>query len=186
MNQQLRHLRVDDGDFMNRCRQIATACLMAILFPFACLGQSKTSFTLSISTNTPTVKKGAELRLDLTVANLSDHPITVYEDGHGYAEAANEIEVRDASGALLHRIDSPLMSIHGTPVRLPKQWVSRKGTSLNPGERLDDFSILSNLFDLSKPGKYRVIAKQWIHNDPGSTETWTGATSNSVDITVVD
>jgi hypothetical protein len=158
---------------------------MAILFPLACLGQSKTSFTLSISTNAPTVKKGAELRLDLTVANLSDHPITVYEC-HGYAEAANEIEVRDASGELLHRIDGPLVSIHGTSVRLPKQWVSRKGTSLNPGEKLDDFSILSNIFDLSKPGKYRVTAKRWIHNNPGSTVTWTGATSKSVDITVVD
>jgi hypothetical protein len=171
---------------MNRCRQIATACLMVTLFPLACFGQSKTSFTLSISTYAPTVKKGAELRLDLTVANLSDHPITVYEDGHGYAEAANEIEVRDASGELLHRIDGPMVSVHGTPARLPKQWFTRKGTSLNPGEKLDDFSILSNIFDLSRPGKYRVIAKQWIHNAPGSTETWTGATSNSLDITVVD
>jgi hypothetical protein len=158
---------------------------MAMLFPVAVIGQSEIPFTLAIS-STAIVKTGTEVRLDITVTNVSDQPISVYHVS-GEAKAVNKIEVRDASGNALPRIDGRTMLIHGKSHYLPKQWLSRKGVVLKPGETLEDFSILSKIFDLTKPGRYAVVATQRIRK--GESEPipgWIETTSNALYITVTD
>jgi hypothetical protein len=172
------------GESMSRLRSIATMWLMTALFQLASLGQTAAPFTLSIKSSPSTVKAGTEIKLEITVANVSDRPISVYQVS-GEAEAVNKIEVRDTSGSVLPRIDGRTMMISGKPHYLPKQWLSRKGVVLKPGETLEDFSILSKMFDLTKPGKYAIVAKHWIRK--GESEPipgWIGATSNTIYITV--
>jgi hypothetical protein len=126
------------------------------------------------------------VRLDIRVVNTSDQPIFIWQEGYGRAESANHIEVRDASGNPLPRTDGPIVLKDGKPVHLPINWLTRKGTFLKPGEKSDDFSILSNMFDLTRPGKYLVTVEQDIHHGSSPTTDWTNATSKTIDITVVD
>lgn len=172
---------------MIRWRYIPTAWLAATVFQIACWGQSSAEFTLAIHTNTPTVKSGTPVRLDITVTNTSDQPICFYKypGPDGTAEAANSFEVRDASGNRLRRTDGRTVWIHGVPHTLLHGWPSRRGVDLKPGETLDDFAILSNLFDLTKPGRYAVTARQYVpFVHPGAKPTGISAGSNTIEITV--
>jgi len=155
--------------------------------PNSLLGQSSAEFTLAIHADTSAVKSGAPVRLDIRVTNISDHPICFYKypGPDGTAEAANSFEVRDASGNSLRRIDGRTVWIHGEPHTLLHGWPSRRGVILKPGETLDDFALLSNLFDLTRPGRYTVTARQsvpFVH--PGAKPSGIIAASNTVEITV--
>jgi hypothetical protein len=172
---------------MHRWRYIPAAWLMTTVFQLACWGQSSAEFTLAIHTNTPTVKSGARVRLDITVTNISDHPICFYKarGAGGQAEAANSFEARDASGNRLRRIDGYTVWIHGEAHTKLPLILSRKGVVLKPDETLDDFTTLSNLFDLTKPGRYTVTARQavpFVH--PGAKPSGIIAASNTIEITV--
>jgi hypothetical protein len=165
------------------------AWLMATALQIACLGQSSSLFTLGIRTNAPTVKSGVSIRLDITVTNISDQPISFYKarGADGQAEAANSFEVRDASGNQLRRIDGHTVWIHGEAHSMLPPILSRKGVLLKPGETLDDFAILSNLFDLSKPGKYTITAQQYVpFVNRGAKPSGIDAGSNTIEITVTN
>ena len=58
---------------------------------------------------------------------------------------------------------------------------------LDPGQSNEDFLILNNLFDLSKPGKYTVTVGHGLRVDvPGSDPNLMNVPSNTITITVTE
>jgi len=176
---------------MSRVRPITAFWLVAIAFTMNASGQNESPVQISIRTETPTIKRGSEIKLQIVLSNVSDHPVDIYTasgTGGGEAEDDNGIYVRDASGSLTPRVDGRSVTrSDGKLIRMRSGPSSRRGVTLQPGEQFRDFTILSHLFDLGKPGVYTVTAKQDIRLDQASPQpTLATATSNTIQITVID
>ena len=159
---------------------------MAVAVQTSSIAQQKSPIAASITTPTPITKSGAEVRVDVTVTNISDHTVRLYKalGLDGQAEAANHVEVFDSNGKALSRIDGPEIQMRGETRHLPKMWISRKTVPVEPGESSSDFLILSNLFDLSKPGKYTVAVRQEMRSDDSDPDIkLVYATSNTITVT---
>jgi len=154
------------------------------------VAEDKAPITVSIQCVQPVVKSGSEVKLLITVTNKSDQDVDMYKtpgpDGH--AEDVNKIDIRDASGNLLKRVDFQIVEIGGVQHKLPKRIrISRAGIILKPGASLDDFAILSNLFDLTKPGKYTVEVQNERRSGDSSHElNLIYVKSNTITITVTE
>lgn len=135
----------------------------------ACSAFATAQVSVTIDTPTPVARSGSAIRLDVVVKNESGHAIRLYkapgEDGQ--AEAANDVDVYDANAKALPRIDGRKITRQGKTLQLPKSWISRKIVPLEAGESAKDFMILSDLFDLSKPGEYLVKVR---HMRPGEED----------------
>jgi hypothetical protein len=168
-------------------KSIAVIALLSVALPTICLAQKTSPITASITTPTPVTKCGADVRVDVTVTNDSDHIVRLYKalGPDGQAEAANHVDVFDAEGKALSRIDGRTIQLQEEVHHSPKQWISRKTVPVEPGKSLNDFLILSNLFDLSKPGKYSVTVRHEMRSDGSDPDhKLIYATSNTITITI--
>ena len=171
------------GDSFVFCGLLAVSCAMYSA------AEDKAPVTVSIQCPQSEVRSGSEVKLLITVTNASEQNITLYKlpGDDGQAEAANKIEVRDSSGNLLPRIDGQKVMIGGTQRMMPKRWISRKGVILKSGESLEDFTILSSIFDLSKPGKYTITVQNERRSDgPEHELKLIYVKSNIITITVTE
>ncbi len=154
------------------------------------VAQNKTPITVLIQCPQSELKSGSEVKLLITVTNTSDQDVDLYKTPgpDGQAEDVNKIEVRDESGRALPRADVQTVRIGGKLRTFPKKIIkSRAGVILKPGESLKDFAILSNLFDLSKPGKYTVTAQNERRSVDSSHElNLVYVKSNTITITVTE
>lgn len=174
---------------MNEWKQLFLAGAMAALPP--CLpGQPSAPIVLSISAPT-TTRAGEEVRLEITVTNPSGQTVEIYTasgspDG-GEAEDYNEINVRGADGKPLPRIDGHQVERGDGTVVLHRPTLSLRPVALGPRKQFHDYSTLSRLFDLTKPGTYAVTVKQDVRFDHAVPEPRRAATtSNTVQITVTE
>lgn len=170
-------------------KSIAAFALLAVALQISCTAQQESPIAASISTPTPTIKSGAELKVYVAITNTSDYTVRIYKalGPDGQAEAANHIDVYDAGGKQLSRIDGPAIQMNGQTRHLPKRWISRTTDEVKPGESSKDFLILSNLFDLSKPGKYTVTLRHEMRSDDSDPNLkLVYATSNTIAITVTE
>lgn len=172
-----------------RIKSIAVYALLAVALQMSSTAQQETPIAASISTPTPTIKSGAELKVYVTITNTSDHAVRLYKalGPDGQAEATNHIDVLDADGKKLPRIDGPAIQMNGRINHLPKRWISRTTIAVEPGKSSEDFLILSNLFDLSKPGKYSVTLRHEMRaddSDPNIKLIY--ANSNTIAFTVTE
>jgi len=176
---------------MNRLMLAVMLSPLAVAWPSSTLGQSGSPVEMTIQTKGLTFKKGAEIKLEMTLTNISDRPIDVYTASGangGAAEYDNGIYVRDASGNLLPRIDGrTVVRSDGKTIKVRSGLPSRRGVTLQPGGQFQDFTVLNRLFDLSSPGIYTVSAAHEVRLDHASpVPALATATSNSVQITVID
>ncbi|HTW45930.1 MAG TPA: hypothetical protein VMD58_10320 [Acidobacteriaceae bacterium] len=137
--------------------------LLIAMYPTA-TAQQKSPISVSISTPSSTVGSKTDIRLDVTVTNISDHPIKLVKDlgPDGHAEAANDVLVYDSVGNTLLRIDGPVIKRNGQLYHLPKGYLSRRLITVDPGKSTEDFLLLNHLFDMTQPGKYIVLVRQEI------------------------
>ncbi len=151
-------------------KSIAALAVLAAALQTACIAQVKSPITVSITTPSQVAKIGEAIRVNVTVKNTSDHSVKLYKalGPDGQAEAANQIEVLDVDGKKLPRIDGLAVQVRGQ-IYHRQMPMSRTMIRLDPGQSNEDFLILNNLFDLSKPGKYRVTVGHGLRVDvPGS------------------
>jgi hypothetical protein len=144
-------------------------------------------FAITISAPTEIWSGEAAIRVEVKVTNISDHEIRIYKalGPGGQAEAANDVEVAGPDGKALPRIDGRAVTVHGEVHHFAKQWISRKTVPLGPAQSLDDFLILSDLFDLSSPGIYTVKLQHGVRSDdPVAGPGLVYGVSNTITITV--
>jgi hypothetical protein len=162
---------------------------MAAALQTTCTAQQPPPITASITTPTPVTKSGTEIRINVTVANASDHTVKLYKalGSDGQAEAANQVDVYDADGKKLSRIDGPVVQIKGQTRHLPKRWISRTTVLVAPGQSCNDYLILSDLFDLKKPGIYTVTIRHEMRVlDSNSEDQLIDVSSNTITVTVTE
>jgi hypothetical protein len=168
--------------------------LLCGLFAMSCAmlsaAEDKAPVTVLIQCKQTVVKSGSEVKLLVTVTNTSDQDLDLYKTPgpDGQAENVNKVEVRDESGNILPRADVQTVNIGGKLRTFPKKIaISRAGVTLKPGESLEDFTILGNLFDLSKPGKYAVtVQNERRSGDSGHELKLIYVKSNTITITVTE
>jgi hypothetical protein len=149
--------------------------------------QQPSPVTLTISTPAATLRPGEPVRLNVAVGNASSETLVVDKASaqDGRAEAFVDVEVRDASGNALPRIDGTPFVSNGKQHMIPKRWLTRKGANVAPGDILRDYMMLNKIFDFTKPGTYSVSAKIAIRApDSGPEIHWLQASSNAVKITI--
>jgi hypothetical protein len=164
------------------------AALLAIFLPMVSATQQASPIRVSISAPSPEAKSGAQVRINVTVENISGNTVELYKalGPDGQAEAANEVDVYDSDGKALFRIDGRAFKANGQIRHLPKQWISRKTVPLEPGKSSEDFLILGDLFDMTKPGHYTVKVRHQLQiPTPPSEDRMIEEPSNTITITVL-
>ena len=173
---------------MNEWKKLLLAATMVAL-PIGPPGQGSAPIVLSISVPTNS-RVGEEVRLEVTATNTSGETFEIYTasgnaDG-GEAEDYNGISMCDADGKPLPRIDGHKVVRSDGTVVLHRSTVSLRPVALAPGEQFHDYTTLSRLFDLTKPGTYAVTVKQDIRLDHATPEpSRVTATSNTITVTVL-
>ena len=119
-------------------------------------GRSDTNQLFSLTLHAPStpLKSGADVRLRVTVTNISDNTIRfgrtpgiVPEE-----ESSYDIEVRNAPGQL-----PPLTPFFRHLKENPAStWGSYTTYSLEPGKSFDDELVITKLYVLTEPGKYTI------------------------------
>jgi hypothetical protein len=158
-------------------RSIAILALLASLQAIS-IAQQSAPVTVTISTPTPTAKIGAQISIDVSVLNKSNQTVRILKalGADGQAEFVDHVQVYDADG-------KPLAWIAGRHSAL-----SRRAIPVEPGKSSVDFLILTNLFDLSKPGTYTVrVRHELLQLDaPKPEDKRMFVPSNTLTITVTE
>jgi len=157
-------------------RSVALLALATATLQTACFAQQRFPVTVSISTSTPTVAIGDEIRINVAIVNSSDQPVQLLKSPDGDAEAISRVEVYDPQGNKL-----PWTSKR-------QRWLGIKTVAVDPGKSSDGFLNLNKLFDLSKPGTYTVIVHhELLQPDASQSEAKRlFVPSNALKITVTD
>jgi len=166
-----------------RCvaRKVAAMALLALLALAALAAASPPLFTLTLAAPEQPLKAGGTLLLSLTVTNTSDHEVG-FPTGHGSAEAGvflYQIHVLDDLGPPVPRMLLPCQ-------RSPNLCVASESTQttpLKPSESLTDEVNVTSLYDLSRPGKYKIWVAEPFYRGPDQPNGL--VTSNVVMVTVV-
>lgn len=159
--------------------------LLGLRFPLSAQIRATPPVQISIAAEPTTVKQGEDIKLHVTLVNVSANPIDI---AISRPECDNAVNVTDATGVRLARLDGqPLKSPQGATARVPCSDVfSRKRNTIKPGEKIEGLVRLGKIFDLSKPGTYSVVVVRDIDLDHASPEpTLARATSNTVTISVI-
>jgi hypothetical protein len=176
---------------VNRLGRITIAVALGASFWTVAYAESKSPIQIVISTSASTYNVGEPIKLQIAVTNVSGQPIKIYtasgKPNGGEAEDYNSIYVRDLSGKRMPRNDGQMIHREdGTTVKMPSGPISRKGVTVAPGNQFQDFTIMTRLFDLSKPGEYSVAVGHDIRIDHSGPEpTLSTAISNTVRFTIV-
>ena len=168
-------------------RAVCLVCIAALIaLPvYAVPGAKRPPFSVTLNAPDKPLKSGAELHLQVTIKNTSDHDITFLtsagDDGFRY-----KIRVLDA-----HAHPAPpsaLVIAMRSDKKLVEFGWSNFGRKLKPGESLVDEIDVTKLYDLSQPGIYTISVTRHIPPDavPQGQKLGKGfVRSNTIAVTVV-
>lgn len=158
-------------------RTLAYAVALAALATVPAVGAPRQGqpFTLTLEAPERPLKAGKPLTLRVTVTNTSDHAMRV------------PVTRAPADVMVIYRVN--VLDGLGRPVpRRPslknRIWYGRMGSAeLQPGKSLTDEVSITYLYDLSRPGRYRVWVAELVHRGPNAPNDM--ARSNTITVTVV-
>jgi hypothetical protein len=114
-------------------------------------------FSVAISTPRPVATIGANLKLKIIFTNKTGEDIRYGAGGPGRSGPVFDLDVRDGEGKLVSETPRGLI-LHGKD---PRPWSgSIFSTAAQPGEEIVEELVLSEEYDLSKPGKYTVQLRE--------------------------
>lgn len=129
---------------------VAILVLTGLMLTSNAFAKRRGAVQVSIHASPSRAVSGQEIKLFVSVKNRSDSYISVVMRPPGHVEDTVEIEVYGPDGKTVPRI----------PLRT---YYLGSGPLLGPRKTWTDYAILTNLFDLSKPGRYRVRVKaDWV------------------------
>jgi hypothetical protein len=146
------------GEIMNKHTVVVLLSAVYVAAGASFAQDTKPRFSITIGTPNSAVEAGSDVRLDITLTNLLERDILVGKvPRQGQAEITFAIDVRDSEGK------EPVETEYGSKVHGKSKGpfgldVTVWTTRLKPGEKLQDYSILSHVYDLSVPGTYTISA----------------------------
>ena len=113
-------------------------------------------FSIVISTKETTITAGWEVRMEIAITNITDHPIKIAAGPGTYPYV---LDVRDADGNLAPE------TAYGHKMRTEQDLVSGMtlANTLEPGETEKLECVVSEWNDLTKPGTYFIQIQRWRH-----------------------
>jgi hypothetical protein len=169
-----------EGAFLLRQRGFMKHLLGVLMLGVAGFGYSQTSqqpFNITVSAEKSEVKSGDDVGINIVMTNLSQRDFSVFRSpGHGHAELFYTISVFDNEGKA-----RPITTYGDGILNKGARSVSRILTKIMPGEKLEEDTTISDLFDMKSAGTYKVIVKRRSPIDPNIF-----IQSNEISITVTD
>ena len=139
---------------------LSIACALVAAFATAQATQSaQVPFSLAVSTSTPTIKMGSELKLDVAVTNTSDKRVSLWSHP---GKLAPGLDVRNSKGKPANEVKAKSEPPKGGVVYPPGG--SYPSLDIDPGKTVHFEEIVTRKFDLTKPGTYTVQAMQEFDN----------------------
>ncbi|MGA7560746.1 MAG: hypothetical protein WCF61_14125 [Terriglobales bacterium] len=135
-------------------------------------------FSITISTETPTIRARTGLSIMVRITNTSNHDInasSVYVDGVAGIDGSYDEDVRDSKGNLAKR-KQPQEADPNAPVTM-----SHRLRTLKPGESTGSVTGVSRQYDISQPGQYVIQLSRRISDNPKDGVV----KSNKITITVI-
>jgi hypothetical protein len=115
----------------------------------------KVPFSITISTDNPEVRAGADVFIKIKMTNHSNHAVDCTRAPSNGSDRAYEYDVRVLGGGATPKVIRPHPEIGETFSSWP--------CTLSPGESttMDD-TLISKLFDMSRPGTYSITVTRFI------------------------
>jgi hypothetical protein len=115
-------------------------------------------FSISISVEKPEVKAGSDVYIKIQMTNTSNHAVDCTRAPSNGSDRAYQYDVREVGGVPASKVARPHPEIGETFHSWP--------CVLNPGESttMDD-SLISKLYDMSRPAKYLIQVSRFISGD---------------------
>ena len=139
------------------------------------------SFSITINTFQSNVKTGSEIRITILLKNVSDHEIEIPRTlGENRGDSFHTLEVRDNRGNVTPKTQLRReIEEHGTANgQIVFQGGSVFTQVLKPTETIREGIVVTNIFDLTKPGKYTIQCQRF------DEESKTIVKSNMITVTV--
>ena len=119
--------------------------------------QVKPPFSITISTDTPTIKAGSGLSIKIRLTNISNQDINGTSELEQRVDVSYEQEVRDSAGRLVKKEHwKPEVVINGNTYF----------STLKPGESANSVTVVNPKYDISKPGQYVIQLSRLISDRP--------------------
>jgi hypothetical protein len=145
---------------LGRIITLSVAALMAAPVLIGATDNSSHPFTITINAHQENVRPGEEIRVHIVLTNVSDQPLVVLMSPNpAEAELHYTVFVHDQSGKNASETD------YGRRIRLRQLIGSDAATVLKPGEKLEELTVLTKVFDLSAPGEYEVQLSRPVSED---------------------
>lgn len=130
-------------------------------------------FTILIAGPTSSIKAGTICEISVTITNISTHQIAIRKDNGGFPAHYYTISILDDAGHSLAAHSSK--EVRGA-IRSSFQF-----KKLQPKEVFKETLRVSDLFDFSKPGVYKIRVRRDVEPEDGGGHV----DSNEIAITVV-
>jgi hypothetical protein len=147
--------------------------LMSPLLLRAYAQETPKPFTLLVAGPTSSIKAGAICEISVTITNISTHQMAIRKDNGGLPGSYYAINIAvDAGHSLTARSPKEVRGVIRSSFQFKR---------LEPGEVINETLILTDLFDLSKPGVYKIRIRRDVEPEYGGGHV----DSNEIAITVV-
>jgi hypothetical protein len=167
------------------CRLSFVLSLLIVATHASAPGQAaRQPFSLTVTTPQSIITAGAELRVQVTLKNITDHDIFVSRDfARETAERNYVIDVRDESGQIAPDTAYNRKRKDPGDAKHPNvRYGSHMLETLKPGEELNDDAVVTKLYDITLPGKYSLQVSRQSSDAPGGNIV----KSNKIGITVTE
>jgi hypothetical protein len=126
-------------------------------------------FSITISGPTEEVRAGKSVEIKIRLTNTSNHELNLPIFHASGMNISYNYDVRDNSGSLVEKKNKGQRSMGSSTQRV-----------VEPGESVEDASIISRVFDIDRPGQYVIQVSRTISGDAKDV-----VKSNSITIKVI-
>lgn len=132
-----------------------TACvLMAVPIQGQAHSRANDEFSVTLRGPQKPIRAGAELRLQVTITNISDHNV-LFARTPGITPdetLSYQVEIQDSQGRAPK--ETPyLRNLNENPSSFFGSFIT---ITLGPGKSFDDVVVVTRLYAIATPGKYRI------------------------------
>jgi len=128
-------------------------------------------FAIAVRADKSQIEAGDPIAITVRLTNTSKQEINASSSWESGTDMGYEYDIRDSNGHLYER------KTHTGPIS-----DTSKIRTLKPGESMEESTLVSEEYDLSRPGEYVIQLSRRIHGNPGDD----AVKSNSITITVGD
>jgi hypothetical protein len=124
-------------------------------------------FSIAISPLQQSIAAGTEVKVEIALKNISNREIYLSKsNGRSQAEFVFVVEAHNDAGEPAPETEYQRRVMRRETTKRNVLFWSEIILNLKPGEILQDEAIVSNLYDLSRPGRYLIQVSRRVSDNP--------------------